>query len=322
MKITKPFSAIPLLLACTVMLVAEAIAAHPGSGIAFDADGTLFITDTGKGIWKLKRGGKPELISQTAPHWMALDRKGLHAKERRNFGKWFWRLTAEGESPTVIGGMDYPMAIAPDGTIYYVNTEVPPGKVIRRTLEGKEEVLQDLKTFQTGEAPPGKEVYATAITVSPDGSIYVVEAAAQAENVAIRKIDAAGKISLVASNFVPASLKTQLHEAVDPAIVPKGEPVPTMSRTYCRGLEVAVDGTIYIAANACGAVLALAEGKEPRIVLQAEAPWLPTGVTIFEGEVYALEFDHTGHDRKFWTPRVRKIGADGKIETLLDIRRD
>lgn len=316
------FSSRFCLLCCLVFALHALAFAHPGSGIEISDDGTLYIGDTGKGIWKLPTGRTPELISKSAPHWLALDRAGVHAEARRNFGKWFWRLTPESQKPAVIASMDYPLAMAADGTIYYVDTETPPGKVTRRDPDGKESVLFDLTKIVDRNLPKDQDSYATGITVAPDGSVYVIEAAAQVDYVALRKIDADGNATLIALNFVPADLKPHRHEAVDPIIIPKGQPVPFIARSYCRGLAVAEDGTIYVAASACGAVLALKPGEAARVVLQADDPWAPTGVTLFEGELYVLEFDHTGHDRIYWTPRVRKINEAGNVSTLLNITRD
>ena len=95
-----------------------------------------------------------------------------------------------------------------------------------------------------------------------------------------------------------------------------------LARTYCRGLVLAEDGTIYVAANACRAVLAIGPDKIVRVVLQADAPWSPTDIALRNGAIYVLEYDHTGVDRKFWTPRVRKIDREGKVHTLATVTRE
>jgi len=55
-------------------------------------------------------------------------------------------------------------------------------------------------------------------------------------------------------------------------------------------------------------------------VLKTERPWSPTGVAVHLGEVYVLEFTNAngGHNEAPWSPRVRKIGRDGRIITLFE----
>jgi hypothetical protein len=45
-------------------------------------------------------------------------------------------------------------------------------------------------------------------------------------------------------------------------------------------------------------------------------------VAVSAGGVYVLEYIHTaGDDRNEWLPRVRKISADGRVETVATIDR-
>src|SRR5687767_15145917 len=81
--------------------------AHPGSGIAVDAQGRVSFTDTGRGIWRVDGEGKLTLISKSAMHWMAIDPKGYFADSPDEFGEWFGRLTPRGEKPTLISCSDF-----------------------------------------------------------------------------------------------------------------------------------------------------------------------------------------------------------------------
>jgi sugar lactone lactonase YvrE len=79
------------------------------------------------------------------------------------------------------------------------------------------------------------------------------------------------------------------------------------------------DGTVFAAGVGCRAVVKIApDGKKIETVLKAERPWSPTGVAVHRGEVYILEYTNAnGSPNEGWRPRVRKLGRDGKITTLV-----
>src|SRR6185295_16221184 len=86
---------------------------------------------------------------------------------------------------------------------------------------------------------------------------------------------------------------------------------------FLRGLDVAPDGTIYIAANGCCAVLKITAKGEITPVLRATSPWSPTGVAVSGDSVYVLEYLHTASgDRRDWIPRVRKLSSDGTAAVI------
>ena len=133
------------------------------------------------------------------------------------------------------------------------------------------------------------------IAAGPAGSIYY------SENASVRRIDANGAITTVASRIgVPDCDALQ--------------DVPADFTPYLRGLAVAADGTVYAAANGCRAVVRIGADGAATTVLRAEAPFSPTAVALGGGDLYALEYlhlDHEPRDRKEWVPRVRKLAADG-----------
>jgi len=45
-----------------LLLTMALLHTHPGSGIVVDRDGNVYFTDTGSGIWKLDRQGKPTKV--------------------------------------------------------------------------------------------------------------------------------------------------------------------------------------------------------------------------------------------------------------------
>jgi hypothetical protein len=91
-------------------------------------------------------------------------------------------------------------------------------------------------------------------------------------------------------------------------------------------LVVDSQGVVYVAATGSRRVLMITPGGDVSTLLQAPSPWSPTGVAVFGGEVYVLEWQDAPpsllETRNAWIPRVRKVGRDGKITTLATISRE
>jgi sugar lactone lactonase YvrE len=144
--------------------------------------------------------------------------------------------------------------------------------------------------------------WVNGIAAAPDGSLYVTD------NNAVRRIETSGSISSVA-------VAMDATECRDP--LPDAPELP-----YFRGLAVAGDGVIYAAANGCRSVISIPPKGKVKTILKAERPWSPTGVALFGGDLYVLEYIHTpGDDRKAWIPRVRKIASDGSVTTVATVER-
>jgi len=141
-----------------------------------------------------------------------------------------------------------------------------------------------------------------------DGSLYITESSNANANT-IRKITADGTVSIIAT-FVGKGGKDQPLETVP---------------SYCRGLVVDTTGNIYVAATGSRSVLKITAQSKITTILQATSPWTPTGVAIFHGEVYILEWHDVTQEnlevRSAWIPRVRKIGPDGKLTILATVSR-
>jgi len=94
---------------------------------------------------------------------------------------------------------------------------------------------------------------------------------------------------------------------------------------YCRDLVLDADAVMYVAATGSRRVLRITPHGEVGTILDSPAPWQPTGVALFDGAVYVLEWSEPAHgrqvDRAAWIPRVRKIGRDGTASTLATISR-
>jgi sugar lactone lactonase YvrE len=272
--------------------------AHPGSGIVVDKEGNIYFTDTGKGVWKIDTKGKLSFLPASRFHWMTIDEIGYFAGSQKNFGEYFERVTPGSNKPSLIMCSDFPLVVNMDGNICYANTRPGAAKIIKRTPDGKESVFASNKIFE----------FINGITAGADGSLYITESSNANANT-IRKITMDGTVTTIATFVGKTSNDLPL------------ETVPS----YCRGLVVDSAGIIYVAATGSRSVLKIGPQGEVTTVLQETAPWTPTGVAIFNGEVYILEWHDVSREdlevRSAWIPRVRKIGFDGKVTTLATVSR-
>src|SRR5262249_10525449 len=212
--------------------------AHPGAGIVVDRRGQVFFIDTGAGVWKIDLQGRLEKHRGDAFHWMAIDhRGGLTDRDRpRNTGG---ELPVVGPDPTLILSSDYPIAVGPDGALYYPRTEGDRVRVMRVAPGGQPAAFAALppviEVGPDGTARPVPWIHGLA--AGRDGSLYY------AERAAVRKVGADGTVSLIAGDIaVPGCVRPPAADdaRLGPAL---------------RGLDVAADGTVYVAASACSALL-------------------------------------------------------------------
>jgi DNA-binding beta-propeller fold protein YncE len=282
------------------VLLGTSASAHPGSGIVVDKDGQVFFTDTGQGVWKIDTEGKLAYVPASRFHWMAIDEVGYFAESQKSFGEWFERVTPQGSKPVLIMCSDFPLTVNRDGNIYYADTRRGSARIVRRTPDGTESVLARGEMFQD----------ITGIAAGPDGSLYVTDAS-RAEANTIRKITMDGTVSMIASR---SAGKDGANNGP-----------PGTSSAYCRGLAVDSQGVVYVAATGSRSVLKITPQGETSTILRAPSPWSPTGVALFRGEVYVLEWRDAAPSReevrRDWIPRVRKVGRDGKITTLATVSR-
>ena len=146
----------------------------------------------------------------------------------------------------------------------------------------------------------------TGLAVGPDGSLFVACPSA------ILKVKTDGTVTTL----------------VHPVEVKDGEDAfgkesdsPFYHPPYLRGLDVAEDETIYAAVTGRRCVVKISKAGKVETVLKSEKPWSPTGVAVRAKDVFVLEYSNTDQ-AKGWAPRVRKLGADGKVAILADLARD
>lgn len=272
-------------------------AAHPGSGIVFDKQGNLYFTDTGFGVWKFSPDGKLTKFHDNAFHWLAIDLEGGFSQSlTRLTDDSFIRLTASGGAPTLVSSGGYPIAIHAGRMYYAPFKEHGPMEIVAKDPGGRNSVAVTIPADVLGK--PIKWV--NGIVGRPGDAFYF------SENTAVRRVGPKGEVSTVASNMR----------------VPCINPLPdTPGSPHLRGLDIDGDGTLYVAANGCRSVIKIAPSGDVRTILTAEAPWSPTGVAVFRGEVFVLEYDFSPVPGREWPPRVRKVAKDGTISTLVTIPR-
>jgi formylglycine-generating enzyme len=282
-----------LLLLCASL---EKPSAHPGSGIAVDQNGRVFFTDTGQGIWQIDPNGQVSAHEGSAYHWMALDRATQNLAPWPRFDEPSTSIERVGSNPALLISSDFPIASSQDGAIYYPEFQNGgPLRVFKLDLEGRRTVLATLRASADG----ADLQWLNGLATGPGGSLYFTE------NSAVRRITPQGVVSTVARNIRVADCRR----------IPGA---PEQLGPLLRGLDVAQDGTVYVAASACGTLLKINPQGLATPVLRLEPPWSPTGVAIKGGDIYVLEYLHTsGGDRREWLPRVRKISIASGTNTII-----
>lgn len=287
---------IAVLLGGCLALVVGVCIAHPGSGIQVSADGRIFFVDTGGGVFVVERDGRLARHAGPAFHWFALDEASALAKTR-------WpaipgsEITSVGMRPTVVLSSDFAVAVGRDGALYYPQATGESGWTLHRVAPSG--ARTPFASF-SGPKRDNDRGWVNGMTTAPDGALYV------SHDRAIQRIDAKGQVSSVVQDVeVPGCVRIP---GVEPHLGP-----------YLRGLAVAPNGTVFVAAAGCGAVLMVSPKGVVKPVLRTSPPYSPTAVAVANGEVIVLEYLHTASDeRSEWIPRVRKITREGKVVTLVE----
>lgn len=280
--------------------------AHPGSGIVVDRQGQVFFIDTGQGVWKIDLQGRLHRHNGPAFHWMALDPQGRFTQRHMPRGTG-GELTLVGPDPTLIVASDFPVTIGADGAFYYPQAGRDNRvRVMRLAPSGRPEVFATLP-LATEIGPDGKPAPAPwihGLAAGPNGSLYY------AEQKAVRRIAPDGTVSLVAGDI-------QVPDCVHPPAADDDRYGPAL-----RGLDVTADGTVYVAASGCGALLKITPNGSVSVVLRGSDAWSPMGVAVSGDDLYVLEYRFIKSERREdWLPRVRKLARGGRVTTLATVDR-
>ncbi len=283
------------LVACAVLVAGMALA-HPGSAIEVAQDGRTYLVDTGGGVFVVERDGTLGRRKGPALHWFALDESSRLANTR-------WPAIAGGEivsvgrEPTLVFSSDFPVAIGSDGALYYPFFEGGSRwRIVRVAPSGARSIRANPQTKLRAD---GSMSWINGMASAAQGALYFTHDAS------IHRISAAGVVTTVADNVRVPGCKR----------IPG---VEVQSGPYLRGLDVAPNGTVFVAASGCGALLMVDLEGRVRPVLRSRPPYSPTAVSVSNGEIFVLEYLHTdSDDREEWLPRVRRIGRDGNVATLV-----
>jgi hypothetical protein len=271
--------------------------AHPGAAIGVGRDGRVFFVDTGGGVFQIGRDGRVTRHEGPAFHWLAIDHASRLAKTP-------WpaipnsEIRSVGSNPTLVLSSDFPVAVGRDGALYYPEL-VPPTdwRILRVAPSGNRSVHA---TFAGPPRRDGSPSWINGLAAAGDGSLYLTQ------DRTVRRISDRGVVSTVAAAV------TVPRCAAVPGIGPEMQP-------YLRGLDVAPDGAVIVAASGCGAVIRITGKGDVTPILRTASPYAPTAVAVSDGEVYVLEYLHTASDNRVeWVPRVRKIARDGAVTTLVE----
>jgi hypothetical protein len=272
-------------------LIPVPAAAHPGSGIVVDRLGQVYFVDMVSGIWKLGANGGLTHLPGPAFHWMALDAGGRFADGRLPSGTG-GDFTRIGSNPTLLLASDFPIAIAPDGGLYFPTKGGPAVQLERFLPSGQISTTATLPATTSGQ--PLRWI--NGLVAAPDGSLYYTE------DGAIRRVSREGAVSRVAGDIPSSDCRTH--------------------NPLLRGLDVDSAGTVYVADAGCGRVLRVTPAGVVTILPQVDRPWFPTGVALSGSDLYVLEFENPDtDDRRAMVPRIRKIGADGVTRVVATVSR-
>lgn len=269
--------------------------AHPGAAIAVAKNGVVYFVDTGAGVFSIEKDGRVVRRDGPAFHWFAFD-------PNSRFRNTPWpsipngELRSAGVHPTVVLSSDFPVTIGADGTFYYPDgTAGERVRIVAIEPSGARSIRATLPPIRRGEETI---TWLNGLAPGPNGSLYYTE------DGSVRKIGPDGQVSTVAANVAVANC----------AAIPGNE---RETGPYLRGLAVAADGSIYVAASGCGAVLRIDARGRVNPVMRTAAPWSPTAVAIAGRDIYVLEYLHTASDnRSEWLPRVRKGSPSGRVTIL------
>jgi streptogramin lyase len=288
------------------LLVVSGVSAHPGSGIVVDRQGQVYFVDTGLGVWRIDRQGRMARHPGPAYHWMTIDPEGRFNQQRmpRGVGG---ELTVVGLDPTLIISSDFPVTIGSDGAFYYPQAGRDGRvRVMRRAPSGEPGVFATLP-IATETGPDGQAVQAEwvhGLAAGPNGYLYYTE------RDAVRRIAPDGTVSLVAGRIA-------VPDCVHPPAAKEERLGPAL-----RGLDVTPDGTVYVAASACSALLKITPGGAVSVVLRASDAWSPMGVAVAGEDLYVLEYRYIEADRREdWLPRVRKVSREGRVTVIATVER-
>lgn len=280
-------------------LAATWASAHPSSGIVVTQTGHVLFTDNGGDgfLWRVSPEGTLTLIQRErlqGLHWLALAEKVRYSREQLD-RLHLQRASIPDSTATLLKTDANPIVVDGAGTLYFAKGNV---EVAHVQPDGTVGVL----------GPTSKDVTAkfggwvTGLATGPDGSVYV------ACTTAVLKIAPDGMVTTIADSIA-------LREVTTEVPADAGDRDPSLS-----GLTVDAAGTAYVAATGSRrCVVRITAAGRVEKAFESERPWSPTGVAARGRDIYVLEYANADQEYAEWLPRVRKLGPDGVVTTLITI---
>lgn len=311
----KPEKLNSILLILILMLVPGMVNSHPWGGLVIDSEGNIYFTficpiadnDHYACVWKIDPEQKLSevLKSQRSPSDIVLSRdifRNVFGAERTgnapNYTNSFWKVGANNEGTIILQTRDQNIfhiqayAVHENGDLYFAKDN----SLFIRDKEGSVSEL-DIST------PENQRI--GLMEFSSSGELYILAG----DN--LYSFDG-NKTSLIA-----ADLKEE-----------NPDNIPFRGANILFDMAIDENGSIYLAYYGNRSVIKVTPNGAKSTILEAEGPWSPHGVDIFNGELYVLE--STLGDGKWWKfwqderiiPRVRKLGSDGTVSTLYKYETD
>lgn len=285
-------------------LAALPLLAHPGSGIVVDSQGRVYFVHAQVGIWMADADGALGYCEGPAYHFLICDRD-------RRFANHTWPRFPDGEievvgtNPALLHASSFPVSIAPDGALYYPEAaEDGPVRIMRTTPEGERTVFATLPVAMEidFEGKPVQAKWIHGLAAGRDGALYYTE------KQSVRRIGSDGSVSLVAGDIV-------VPDCVRPSAITDDRGGPVL-----RGLDVADDGSIYVAAAGCSALLRIDPDGAVSVALRSSDSWAPTGVAVAGDTIYVLEHKYIPSEQaRDWLPRVRRLSPVGDAIVIAEV---
>jgi hypothetical protein len=314
-------------------VVAGAALAHPPWGIVVNDHDQVFFCDLnrdGGSVWRCQRDGAhlTEIVRDHHSHDLAIDAHGdliiSHLQSAGDSG-WessLWRRSAETGALTALIRPTRDVhefwadayAVRANGSIVFATDK----RLFVRAIDGTispltmsaaidataglpataSATLRPANASQPASRPAAQFTAIRDLAAGRDGSILVID------DHALRRVSSAGELATIAEGLG--------LDSEDAAKKPTDN-VP--QNKWLFGLDVDDRGNAYIAAYTQRRILKVTDKGAVSTVLQAEAPWSPTGVACHKDELFVLEEGFRSPNIHVGV-RIRRVDADGSVHGL------
>ncbi|QQS40723.1 MAG: hypothetical protein IPM63_15335 [Acidobacteriota bacterium] len=277
------------------MLFASVVSsyAHPAWGIEVDRHRNVYFADishNGMGtVWKLSAKGElTALLKDFHAHNVNLDKNGLpvaaHGEEGNNL---FIRVLPDSTTETIIREADWDRFFGGNafyskrGNIYFAM------KGIWQIKPGGERIRFNDHEFK----------WIQSMYVDDEEFVYAVDKAV--DNGTLYRLSGNGSVEVLASGLI-----TKTSEPVD------------LHDVTLLGITKGCEGRIYVTESVGRRVVRIESGKTFTTVYRSAENWFPTGVDMFAGDLYVLEYGRKENNKG---PRISRIDESGRVSILFEL---